>query len=174
MRKKVIIGLFFVIIILVARGIIKFMKNPPKEAEMIEDTEIIPDAEIPEEMNRPNEEYIAIFLDNKEDFDYVAEMMMQWPERSTIELEEGISSEVQEIAEEIENNAEFYKHLENLYSLTEISDILSEGDRIAFNFSKPPINYHGGWYYWDDMEEKGIMTAIKIDEHWTLTMLPNV
>lgn len=174
MRKKVIIGLFIVIIILVARGIIKFMKNPPKEAEMIEDTEIIPDAEIPEEMNRPNEEYIAIFLDNREDFEYVAEKMKQWPDVSIIEFGVRISSENQEIAYEIENNTEFYEHLKNLYDLEEIRDVVKWKDNIEFGFSKPPINYHGGWYYWDDMEEKGIMTAIKIDEHWTLTMLPNV
>ena len=174
MRKKVIIGLFIAIFLVAAGGIIKSMKNPPEEAKMTSDTEIIEDWEITEDMNRPNEEYISIFLDNREDFDYVAEMMKQWPDRSIIVLEDNISCENQELADEIENNAEFYGHLKNLYDLGEIDRIVKWDEYTKFGFNKPPANYHGGWCYWDKMEERGMMTAIKIDEHWTLTMLPNV
>lgn len=37
-----------------------------------------------ESEERTNEEYVSILLDNKEDFDYVARMMQQWPDRSII------------------------------------------------------------------------------------------
>lgn len=35
---------------------------------------------------RTDEEYISILLDNKEDFDYVAEMIQQWPPGSYIDF----------------------------------------------------------------------------------------
>ncbi|MBD5549639.1 MAG: hypothetical protein HDQ96_00445 [Lachnospiraceae bacterium] len=123
---------------------------------------------------RTNEEYVSIFLENREDFDYVAEMMKQWPDRSIIDLEDGISSEDQKIADEIENNIEFYEHLKNLHDLKEISDVVKWSDEIEFSFRKPPKNYHGGWYYWENTEEGGLLKTEVIDEHWTLEMLPNV
>ena len=101
-------------------------------------------------------------------------MMNQWPDGNFIEFEEGISSDNQEIAHEIKNNAEFYGHLKNLYNLKEISDVVKWKNEIEFSFSNPPKEYHGGFFYWETMEEEGILTANKIDEHWTLVMLPNV
>lgn len=123
---------------------------------------------------RTDEEYISIFLNNKEDFEYVAEMMKRWPDRSIIYLEGGISSENREVANEIKNNTEFYRHLKKLHDLEEIDNIYRWKEKIVFAFSKPPKNYHGGWYYWDKMEERGISTVNKIDEHWTLVMVPDV
>lgn len=123
---------------------------------------------------RTDEEYISIFLDNREDFEYVAEMMKQWPDGNIINLEGDILCENQEAANEIENNTEFYGHLKNLYDLEEIDTIYRWKGTTKFSFSKPPKNYHGGWWYWDEMRDVGIVTANEIDEHWTLTMLPNV
>ncbi len=172
MRKKKHMRFLFVIAVVIIGGIvIKFASKSIEDIEIIEDMESI---ENTENVEKTNEEYILVLLNNKEDFDFVAEMMMQWPERSSIKFGMEILSDDQEIANEIANNAEFYQHLEDLYNLNEISLIYSEGDCIAFNFSDPPENYHGGWYYWEDTQKGGLMKTAVIDEHWTLEMLPNV
>ena len=172
MRKKKHMRFLFVITVVIIGGIvIKFASKSIEDIEIIEDMESI---ENTENVEKTNEEYILVLLNNKEDFDFVAEMMMQWPERSSIKFGMEILSDDQEIANEIANNAEFYQHLEDLYNLNEISLIYSEGDCIAFNFSDPPENYHGGWYYWEDTQKGGLMKTAVIDEHWTLEMLPNV
>ena len=121
---------------------------------------------------RTREEYIAILLDNKEDFDYVAEMMQQWSARSNIDFVGGISSNNQEITDEISNNEEFYGHLKNLYDLKEIDYILIEGDQIAFYFSKFPSWCHGGVFYAENIREDSSVRR-KIDDHWMLYMIPN-
>ena len=84
MRKKV--ALLLALIILMTIGIIieSSLKKQTKEVKQIEDVE------------RTNEEYISIFLENREDFDYVADRMNQWPERSSIHFESGILSKNQE------------------------------------------------------------------------------
>lgn len=46
-------------------------------------------------------------LDNKEDFEYVAKMMQQWPARSFIDFNGGISSNNKEITDAISNNKEY-------------------------------------------------------------------
>ena len=121
---------------------------------------------------RTREEYIAILLDNKEDFDYVAEMMQQWSARSNIDFVGGISSNNQEITDEISNNEEFYGHLKNLYDLKEIDYISIERDRIAFYFSKYPSWCHGGVFYEENIGEDDAIRR-KIDDHWMLYMIPN-
>lgn len=168
MNKKIGIGFLVVIILIVLGGMIT--KIYIKNTEYFLNAEKIND----ENTERMNEEYISIFLDNREDFEYVADMMNQWPDGNFIEFEEGISSDNQEIAHEIENNTEFYEHLKNLYNLKEISDVVKWENEIEFSFSNPPKEYHGGFFYWKTMEEEGILTANKIDEHWTLVMLPDV
>ena len=176
MSKKRLIG-FLVIIIVVAMGIVimKFVNKRAESTESIKNTENMEDVENMEDAERTDEEYIAVLLGNKEDFDYIAEMMMQWPKRSAIDFDkDGVSSDSQEITDEMSNNQEFYEHLENLYNLNEIWFIIKEGDRIVFYFNKPPKNYHGGWYYWEDTEKGGLMKTAVIDEHWTLEMLPNI
>ena len=121
---------------------------------------------------RTNEEYMAILLDNKEDFEYVAKMMLQWPVRSCIDFDKGISSENQEIADEILNNEEFSRHLNNLYDLKEISYVIVRKDEIAFQFYKFPSYYHGGVSYVEIAEDDPVYKH-KIDDHWVLYMIPN-
>lgn len=165
------------------------MKFNKESTENIESTESIEDAENAEstEMSdraeRTNEEYVSILLDNKEDFDYVARMMQQWPPRSYIDFNEdnSITSGSQEITDEIENNEEFYGHLKNLMDLGEVwyviratSSLDEKDDSIEFQFREPSKDYHGGWYYWENTEEGGLLKTEVIDEHWTLEMLPNV
>lgn len=170
MSKKRLIG-FLVIIIVVAMGIVimKFINKRAENTENMEDVENIQDAE------RTDEEYIAVLLDNKEDFDYVAEMMMQWPERSAIDFnKDGILSDSQEISDEILNNKEFYEHIKKLYDLEEIRNIFRWDENIEFSLSKSPQNYVGDFYYWEDTEECDYGRAKIIDEHWTLEILPAI
>ena len=148
-EKKIIIGLFIVIILVAARGII-------------------------EEQERTNEEYVSILLDNREDFEYVAGIMQKWDFRRIYFKKDDMINGNSEIAEEIATNEEFYMHLKNLYDLNEVDSIFQMGDCIEFGFERPSKDYHGGWYYWEDTEEGGLMKTAVIDEHWTLEMLPNV
>ncbi|MBD5492831.1 MAG: hypothetical protein HDR12_00220, partial [Lachnospiraceae bacterium] len=85
---------------------------------------------------RTNEEFMAIVTDNQEDFEYVARTMRQWSDGyidfydnygRRIDFE-NVTSNNQEIADEISNNADFYKSLKNLYDLDEIRDICVWGD----------------------------------------------
>ena len=121
---------------------------------------------------RTKEEYMAVLLDNKENFDYVAEMMQQWPARSNIDFVGGISSNNQEITDELSNNEEFYRHVKNLYDLKEIHNILNEGEETAFYFSKFPSQYHGGVFYGKNIREEDNIRR-KIDDYWMLYMIPN-
>lgn len=90
-------------------------------------------------------------IDNKDDFEYVAQMMQQWPDGS-IDFDKGITSTKRKIANEISNNEEFYGHLKN--------------------FSKFPSQYHGGVFYGENTREENF-TRRYIDEHWMLYMIPN-
>lgn len=135
--------------------------------------------------NRTNEEYVAILINNKEDFDYVAKEMKKWQKGhiyfdvswenndQEIAIGEYLSSNNQEIVYEVVNNDEFYEHLMNLYSLDEISYITVLGDYVAFNFSKNPIKYHGKLCYREKIIiDEGITQ--EIDNHWVLMMLPDI
>ena len=157
--KKIVKMLVTVVIVMIAMLII-----------LIIISEILYDGEKYD--GRTKEEYMAVLLDNKEDFDYVAEMMQQWTDGSIHFDKKGISSRHQEIADEISNNEEFYGHLKNLYDLKEIDYILIEGDQIAFYFSKFPSWCHGGVFYAENIREDSSVRR-KIDDHWMLYMIPN-
>lgn len=118
--------------------------------------------------DRTKEEYIAILLDNKEDFEYVAKMMQQWPARSFIDFNGGISSNNKEITDAISNNKEFYGHLKNLYDLDEIDYVMIGRTQILFYFSKCPSQCHGCVVYSEEIE--GNVNGDKIDDYWTLDM----
>ena len=157
--KKIVKMLVAVVIVMVAMLII-----------LIIISEILYDAEKYD--GRTKEDFMDIFRDNREDFEYVAEMMQQWPVRGCIDFDKGISSENQEIADEISNNEEFYGHLKNLYDLKEISYVIVRKDEIAFQFYKFPSYYHGGVSYVEIAEDDPVYKH-KIDDHWVLYMIPN-
>jgi len=117
------------------------------------------------------EDYINVFTENRQDFEYVAKVMGKWASGS-IDFDDGISSANQEIEKEISGNADFNNSLTNLYDLKEISYILIEDDEITFYFSKFPKDYHGGISYGKNLKEK--FGTILIDDDWALKMLPNV
>ena len=181
MRLKKLFEFLLVIILITMGGIvIKLINKNIEETEstegieIVENMESIGNTESMKVVGRTDEEYISVLLDNKEDFDYVAEMMMQWPKRSAIDFDkDGVSSDSQEITDEMSNNQEFYEHLENLYNLNEIWFILAE-DEIAFYLRELPKDYIGGFYYWENTEECDYGRAKIIDEHWTLEILPAI
>lgn len=193
MRKK-FIGFLIVIILMIIGSMAMRLAN-----ESTEDTESIENVENTE---RADEEYISIFLDNREDFEYVAEIMQKWDFGSIYFERKGVTygdsktgkgvgvqkwdlgriyfkkedmiNGNSEIAEEITTNEEFYIHLKNLYNLGEVSAVARQDGEIEFSFARPPKDYHGGWYYWENTDEGGLMKTAVIDENWTLEMLPNV
>ena len=133
---------------------------------------------ITRDYRRTNEEYMAILTDNQEDFEYVARTMQQFSSGS-IHFHYGrhtdfdnISSNNPEIEDEISNNADFYKSLNNLYELGEIGYIINEEEYgIMFHFRKFPQNYHGGVAYGGIERD---WPAIPIDDNWVLKMIPNI
>ena len=131
------------------------------------------------EKERTNEEYMAILTDNQEDFEYVAQTMQQWSSGyidfyddygRRIDFE-NVTSNNPEIEDEISNNDDFYKSLNNLYELDEIDYILIEGEDIMFYFSKFPQNYHGGVAYGENIKMSSVTHPI--DDNWVLEMIPN-
>lgn len=157
MNKKKVVVLAAIIIAGIIIMIISFFANSnPKER-----------------YERMRKKYASILLDNKEDFDYVAEIMQQWPDISIIDLENGISSENQEIADEISDNEDFYRHLKNLHDLKKISHVVKLGGETEFQFTRPPMGYHGGIIYGEDLEAD-YFGRYKIDEYWFLDLIPNV
>lgn len=134
-----------------------------------------------------DEEYITVLLDNKNDFEYIVQIMQQWEKGyisfstfepsviEEIELDNRFYTNNQEMADEIMNNEEFYNHLANLFELEEITYIVVDGDwgGIIFYFSKNPINYHAVLNYtYEENRKIGGPTSV-IDEHWILQVLPN-
>ncbi len=169
MNRKIVMKFLVATVLIVIGGII--IKIYSKNIENLYNTG---EANRAKNIERTNEEYVSIFLENREDFEYVAEMMKQWPDRSSIHFEDDILSKDQEITNEIKNNEEFYIHLKNLYELQEIAYVIKWSNDVDFYFSKFPEGYHGGIFYWENTEEGGLMKTEVIDEHWTLEMLPNV
>lgn len=142
-----------------------------------------------EEDERTDEEYIAVLLDNKEDFDYVAEAIQHWTsvsfpshinfylsDNEEIVIDNRFSTNNQEIADEILNNQDLYIHLQNIYSLGEIRRIAcnksSDGYMVVFTFFKFPKDFHGGFIYMESMDYGPPIH--KIDAHWGFEMLPNI
>lgn len=142
------------------------------------------------EQERTKEEYISIFLDNKEDFEYVAEIMLRFPS-GYIDFNNGIalspriniydffSCGDREIAIEILTNEEFYEHLINLYNLDEIdfiyyegsSTLLPEKKEVSFYLKNIP-DYQGALYHGTHITIDSC--TYKIDENWALRMIPNI
>lgn len=142
-----------------------------------------------EKEDRTNEEYMAIFIDNRVDFEYVAEIMQKYPSEyidfsngfagtSEIKINDRFLCSSREIAIEILSDEEFYYHLMNLYNLDEILFIKNESsskpsdEEIFFYFSKFPKDYHGGVFYKSKIKNNTF--THKIDENWALWMMPNV
>ena len=122
---------------------------------------------------RTKDDYIDIFRDNREDFEYVAEIIWQWPVRSRINIDGGISSDNPEIEDEILNNEELCRYLRNIYNLNEIEYIIVNENGIKFDFRIYPHNCYGGLYYVENSETaEDHYGAYKIDEHWVLYLIP--
>ncbi len=146
--------------------------------------------------DRTDEEYIDVLLANQEDFEYVAQVMQQWKDGS-LRFRSGGWNNIQEyvienkfyvyknqeIADEIENNQEFYEHLARIRDLDEILSIyIYDGKLIRFVFKKTPRNYSISLYYVDNTENLssdqysgylGPFPVTIIDEHWILDVFPN-
>lgn len=138
---------------------------------------------------RTDEEYIAVFLDNSEDFEYIAQIMSQWEKGyiqfhsigsdyvEEMEIDGKFYTNNQEIADEIMNNEEFYNHLLNMRQLNEITaiQIVKVYDSIEFCFGKNPPNYRGSIFYafGEEAEELG-GPKVEIDDNWVLLVLPNI
>lgn len=164
--------------------------------EFLEDTNDHADYEETEDLSentdnyeRTDEEYIAVFLDNSEDFEYIAQIMSQWEKgyiqfysigsgyNEEIEVDKLFYTNNQGIADEIMNNEEFYNHLLNMRQLNEITaiQIVKVYDSIEFCFGKNPPNYRGSLFYafGEEAEELGEPT-VRIDDNWILLVLPNI
>ena len=164
--------------------------------EFLEDTNDHADYEETEDLSentnnydRTDEEYIAVFLDNSEDFEYIAQIMSQWekgyiqfyPNGSGYNEEIGVDklfyTNNQGIADEIMNNEEFYNHLMSIRQLNEITTIriVKDYDSIEFCFGKNPPNYRGSLFYafGEEAEELG-GPKVEIDDNWVLLVLPNI
>lgn len=127
---------------------------------------------------RAKGEYTAILLDNKEDFDYVAELVGQCSFKDfsgylnfyvsnteEIKIDNYFATNDQNIANEILSNEEFHDHLLNLYHLEKIDQMLyystSEGYVVEFKFKE----YYGSLYHVEGVLVPG---ASVIDENWVL------
>ena len=160
--------------------------------EFLEDTNDHADYEEIEDLSgntnnydRTDEEYIAVFLDNSEDFEYIAQIMQQWEKgyisfetfgpssTEETEIDDTFYTNEQEMANEILSNEEFYTHLTNLLELQEIYCMAVAKDCVIFYFSKNPTNYRAMlYYYYEENSRVGGPRSV-IDEHWILQVLPN-
>lgn len=188
MKKKIIF--LILIFVIIAGGLMSFIFFYNAEAGISEENDILNKENniLSERDERTKEDFIAVLLNNKEDFDYVVEAMKPWAQKKysqfinfylsdndEIVIDDRFSTNNQEIADEILNNTELYNHLLNIYNLNEITRIIcsisSEGYQVYFRYSKYPKNYHGGlWYMERIMHEVFIY---EIDRHWALEMVPN-
>lgn len=133
--------------------------------------------------------YISLLNENKEDFDYVARVIGQWsrcgiyfddygkgalPE--IIYFDDYLSSNNQEIIDELTNNKEFYNHVMKIYDTGGFYAIYSSEEDIEFGLSNPPIGCHGELQYYigniDNYTNSGVLQ--KIDDHWGITIVGNI
>lgn len=128
---------------------------------------------------RITEEYIAVFTDNRDDFEYVAQIMKQCNNDSYIgfdyrdrymDFEDCVSSNNPELEGEILNNKKFYESLKNIYELNEIRNIWVYSDSINFNFRRELRGQSDRIVYGEDIK-KFSYTHI-IEENWALEMKP--
>lgn len=128
---------------------------------------------------RINEEYIAVFTENRDDFEYVAQIMKQYKRYSGIafdyrdsqrDFEDCVSSNNPELENEISSNKKFYESLKNIYELNEIRNIYVFSDFINFNFRRELRGQSDRIIYEEDIK-KCSCTHI-IDENWAVEMEP--
>lgn len=133
-------------------------------------------------------DYISLLNDNKEDFEYAAEIMGQWSKGNiyfgdfndritgNMKFDSYISCNNKEIIDELSNNQKFYNHVFNIYSLAEIALVNAEEDYISFVINNPPAGCRGSLRYYkngiDDYLSAGVLQ--KIDDHWGITIVGNV
>lgn len=113
-----------------------------------------------EKEDRTNEEYMAIFIDNRVDFEYVAEIMQKYPSEH-IDFSNGFAG-----TSKIKINDHFS------CSSREIAIEILSDEEIFFYFSKFPKDYRGGVFYKSKIKTNTF--THKIDENWALWMMPNV
>lgn len=126
------------------------------------------------------EEYTAMLSDNKEDFNYVAEMVEQCSSKSSsgyltfyiktfgengeIEINDRFTTNDRELADAILNNEEFYDHLMNLYNLEKISQILCRRTTGGYIIEFQLKDYQGSLCYVENREISE--ESIPLDEKW--------
>lgn len=130
---------------------------------------------------RITEEYTAVFTENRDDFEYVAQMMKRCDNDSYIsfdyndncmDFEDCVFSNNPELESEISNNKKFYESLKNIYELNEISNIWISvySDSIGFNFRRPLRGQSDRIVYGEDI--KMFSYTHIIEENWALEMKP--
>lgn len=127
------------------------------------------------------EEYIDVFTENKDDFEYVAQIMKQCKKNSCIAFDysgcymdfyDCVSSNNPELESEMSKNKKFYECLKNIFELNEIKNIsvLVYSYSIEFSFRRHLRGQIDGIIYGEDIK-KCYCTHI-IEENWALEMRP--
>lgn len=130
---------------------------------------------------RITEEYIAVFTENRDDFEYVAQIMKQCKKYSYIsfdyrdsnmDFEDCVSSNNPELESVISNNKKFYECLKNIYELNEIRNIWISvySGSVEFTFRRELRGQYDRIVYEEDIKECSCTHII--DENWAVEMKP--
>lgn len=130
---------------------------------------------------RITEEYIAVFTENKEDFEYVVQIMKQCKKDSCIafdysgyymDFDDCVSSNNQELEGEMSKNKKFYECLKNIYELNEIRNIWVwvYSYSIEFNFRRELRGQYDRIVYEEDIKKCSCRHII--DGNWTVELKP--
>lgn len=124
--------------------------------------------------------YIAVFTDNRDDFEYVAGVMKKWEGFSYIaydyrgshtDFNDCVSSNKTELESEMINDQQFYDSLKNIYELYKIRNIWVYEDCIEFSFRKILRGHYCEIVYGEDIKECSCRYII--DENWALELSPD-
>lgn len=179
-KKRVIMLLAVISVILIAAGSLIYINH---------DAIIMKLLQFEYEVNKNN--YVKLLEKNRDDLEYVADTMTQWPSgviflgdsgkkyANVIYINEYFSCKNKEIVTELSNDQEFYEHLMALYQLDTFDSIRIYQNSISFDFSDPPEGFHSGLEYYKRSTEDYSNMYIKdysytciLDEHWAVDLIP--
>lgn len=179
-KKRVIILLAVISVILIGVGSLLYMNRNAVKMKLLQ---------FEYEINKNN--YVKLLEKNRDDLEYVAETMKQWPAgviffgdsgkkyADVIYINESFSCKNREIVTELSNDQEFYDHLMALYQLDAFDSIRIYQNSISFDFSNPPEGFHSGLEYYKGSTKDYANMYIKdysytciLDEHWAVDLIP--
>lgn len=114
------------------------------------------------------EKYVILFKSNREDFEYVADHLSQYPSHSSIFFSDSVSCNTRELDIDLKYGNRFKDPVMRIYAMNAFDSITVYGDEVVFKLSNPPKDCYGYLCYYKEVPKAYIDLECVIDGHWVL------